>query len=79
MREVVPAAKLKGHRDRVDFVRDEIRRVGGRCTDDAAEALIAAVGNDLRELAAACSQLLADTDGRIEPTRWPGTTGAGPR
>ncbi|MGX7675727.1 DNA polymerase III subunit delta [Plantactinospora sp. DSM 117369] len=63
--ELVPAAKLKGHRDRVAFVRDEIRRGGGRCTDDAAEALIAAVGNDLRELASACSQLLADTDGRI--------------
>ncbi|WP_446220769.1 DNA polymerase III subunit delta [Micromonospora sp. IBHARD004] len=62
---VVPAAKLKGHRDRVAFVRDEIRRGGGRCTDDAAEALIAAVGTDLRELAAACSQLIADTDGRI--------------
>ncbi|MET7821858.1 DNA polymerase III subunit delta [Micromonospora zamorensis] len=62
---VVPAAKLKGHRDRVAFVRDEIRRGGGKCTDDAAEALIAAVGNDLRELAAACSQLIADTDGRI--------------
>ncbi|MEV1146802.1 DNA polymerase III subunit delta [Micromonospora sp. NPDC049799] len=62
---VVPAAKLKGHRDRVTFVRDEIRRGGGRCTEDAAEALIAAVGNDLRELAAACSQLIADTDGRI--------------
>ncbi|MFF4876207.1 MULTISPECIES: DNA polymerase III subunit delta [unclassified Micromonospora] len=62
---VVPAAKLKGHRERVAFVRDEIRRAGGKCTDDAAEALIAAVGNDLRELAAACSQLIADTDGRI--------------
>ncbi|GGO18054.1 DNA polymerase III subunit delta [Micromonospora parathelypteridis] len=62
---VVPAAKLKGHRERVAFVRDEIRRAGGKCSDDAAEALIAAVGNDLRELAAACSQLIADTDGRI--------------
>ncbi|MCM0678354.1 DNA polymerase III subunit delta [Micromonospora phytophila] len=62
---VVPVAKLKGHRDRVAFVRDEIRRAGGKCTEDAAEALLAAVGNDLRELAAACSQLIADTDGRI--------------
>ncbi|MGN9809080.1 DNA polymerase III subunit delta [Micromonospora sp. BQ11] len=62
---VVPAAKLKGHRERVAFVRDEVRRAGGTCTEDAAEALIAAVGNDLRELAAACSQLVADTDGRI--------------
>ncbi|MFI5834822.1 DNA polymerase III subunit delta [Micromonospora sp. NPDC051300] len=63
---VVSAAKLKGHRERVAFVRDEIRRHGGKCADDAAEALIAAVGNDLRELAAACSQLVADTDGRID-------------
>ncbi|MEU4570076.1 DNA polymerase III subunit delta [Micromonospora sp. NPDC023956] len=62
---VIPAAKLKGDRERVAFVRDEIRRAGGRCTDDAAHALLAAVGNDLRELAAACSQLMADTDGRI--------------
>ncbi|RKN19138.1 DNA polymerase III subunit delta [Micromonospora musae] len=62
---VVPAAKLKGHRDRVAFVREEIRRGGGKCTEEAAEALIAAIGNDLRELAAASSQLIADTDGRI--------------
>ena len=62
---VVPAAKLKGHRERVAFVRDEIRRGGGKCTEDAADALIAAVGTDLRELAAACSQLIADTDGRV--------------
>ncbi|QKW16435.1 DNA polymerase III subunit delta [Verrucosispora sp. NA02020] len=63
--QVLAATKLKGHRDRVAFVRDEFRRAGARCTDDAAEVLIAAVGNDLRELAAACSQLIADTDGRI--------------
>jgi DNA polymerase-3 subunit delta len=62
---VVPAAKLKGNRDRVRFVREEIQRLGGRCTEDAAEALLAAVGNDLRELASACAQLRADTDGRI--------------
>jgi len=62
---VVPAGKLARHRERVEFVRDEIRRLGGRAGDDAAEALLAAVGNDLRELAAACSQLIADTDGRI--------------
>jgi DNA polymerase-3 subunit delta len=63
---VVPAGKLKGHRDRVAFVRDEIRRGGGRCTEEAAEALLVAVGSDLRELAAACSQLVADTDGKID-------------
>ena len=62
---VVPAAKLKGDRERVAFVRDEFRRNGGRCDEPTAAALLAAVGNDLREIAAACSQLLADTDGKI--------------
>jgi len=63
---VVTAAKITKHRDRVGFVRNEVRRLGGRCTEEAAEALLAAVGNDLRELAAACSQLVADTGGRID-------------
>jgi DNA polymerase III subunit delta len=63
--EVVAVAKLKGARERIAFVRDEFRRNGGRCDEAAAAALLAAVGNDLREIAAACSQLLADTDGKI--------------
>ncbi len=63
---VVPATKVTRPRDRVTFVRDEVRRLGGRCGEDAAEALITAVGNDLRELASACSQLVADTGGRID-------------
>jgi DNA polymerase-3 subunit delta len=62
---VVTAAKVSRHRERVEFVRAEIRRLGGKCGEDAAEALLAAVGNDLRELVAACSQLVADTGGRI--------------
>ncbi|MCW2641902.1 MAG: polymerase delta subunit [Dactylosporangium sp.] len=62
---VIPAARITRHRERVDFVRAEVRRLGGKCAEDAAEALIVAVGNDLRELVAACSQLVADTDGRI--------------
>jgi DNA polymerase-3 subunit delta len=62
---VVAVNKLKGERERIAFVRDEIRRHGGRCDEAAAGALLAAVGNDLREIAAACSQLLADTDGTI--------------
>lgn len=63
---VVTAAKITKHRDRVAFVRAEVRRLGGRCPEDAAEALLAAVGNDLRELAAACSQMVADTGGRVD-------------
>ncbi|GAA0548583.1 DNA polymerase III subunit delta [Paractinoplanes ferrugineus] len=62
---VVAAARLKGDRERIAFVRDEFRRNGGRCDEAAASALLASVGNDLREISAACSQLLADTDGKI--------------
>jgi DNA polymerase III subunit delta len=65
--QVVAVARLARHAERVDFVRTEVRRLGGRCSGDAAEALLDAVGNDLRELAAACSQLVADTDGHIDP------------
>lgn len=63
---VVPAGRITRHRERVEFVREEVRRLGGRCAEPAAEALLAAVGNDLRDLAAACSQLVADTDGRVD-------------
>jgi DNA polymerase III subunit delta len=64
--QVTNAARLTKYRERVDFVRDEFRRAGSAASDDAAEALLAAVGNDLRELASACAQLAADTDGRID-------------
>ena len=64
--DVVTAAKLKSHRERVAFVREELRRGGTRGSEEAAEALLAAVGNDLRDLSAACSQLLADVEGRID-------------
>jgi DNA polymerase-3 subunit delta len=62
---VVPVAKLRGEGELTAFIRSEFRRNGGRCDDSAASALLAAVGNDLREISAACSQLLADTDGKI--------------
>ncbi|WP_242901647.1 DNA polymerase III subunit delta [Actinomadura terrae] len=68
--------KLKAHKiscpkiskmgERVDFVRAEIRRAGGKVSPDGARALLDAVGNDLRELAAACSQLVADTGGKVD-------------
>lgn len=62
---VVRAARITKPRERVAFVREEVKQLGGRCPEDAAELLIAAVGNDLRELASACSQLVADTGGKL--------------
>lgn len=60
------AARITRHRERLDFIRDEFRRYGSRCADETAEALLAAVGNDLRELSAACAQLIADTGGKVD-------------
>jgi DNA polymerase-3 subunit delta len=63
--EVVTVAKIKRPAERAAFVKEELRRLGARVNAAAAEALITAVGHDLRELAAACSQLVADTGGKI--------------
>lgn len=63
--EVIAAAKIKRAADRATFVKEELRRLGARANAAAAEALITAVGHDLRELASACSQLVADTGGKV--------------
>jgi DNA polymerase-3 subunit delta len=61
----VAAAKLSKAGDRVAFVRNEFRTAGRSATEDATRALVDAVGSDLRELASAASQLVADTEGVI--------------
>jgi DNA polymerase-3 subunit delta len=58
-----PAVKRFG--DRMDFLRGEFRRAGRKADDSGLRGLLDAVGNDLRDLAAACSQLSCDTDGVI--------------
>ena len=63
---VVTTPRITRPRERVEFVVAEIRRLGGRTGEEAAEALIAAVGTDLRDLVSACSQLVADTGGKID-------------
>ena len=56
---------VKRFSDRMDFVRSEFGRAGRKADDWALRALLDSVGTDLRELAAACSQLAADTTGVI--------------
>lgn len=63
---VVTCPKLKAS-ERPDFVTDEVQRAGGTITPDAVELLIDSVGTDLRELATACEQLVADSLGVIDP------------
>jgi DNA polymerase-3 subunit delta len=64
---IVTTPRITRPRERVEFVIAEIRRLGGRAGEESAEALIAAVGTDLRDLVSACSQLVADTGGAIDP------------
>jgi DNA polymerase-3 subunit delta len=65
---VVDCPKVTRFSERLDFVRAEFRRSGRRADEAAARALLDAVGSDLRELAAACEQLAADTEGAIDGT-----------
>ncbi|BBY30763.1 DNA polymerase III subunit delta [Mycolicibacterium sediminis] len=66
--EVHPCAKLTKPSERADFVKREFRSHRAKVGDDAVAALLEAVGSDLRELAAVCSQLVADTAGDVDVT-----------
>ncbi|WP_194819100.1 DNA polymerase III subunit delta [Nocardia sp. XZ_19_385] len=59
-------AKLSKGAERVEFVRAEFRAAGVRVSGEVVQVMIEAVGSELRELAAACSQLAADTGGKID-------------
>ncbi|MEV0149251.1 MULTISPECIES: DNA polymerase III subunit delta [unclassified Nonomuraea] len=59
---VVTVVKPTKAGERLDFIRTEFKRAGRSIASDAAQALLDAVGNDLRELAAACNQLMFDTE-----------------
>jgi DNA polymerase-3 subunit delta len=58
--------KVSSVGDRIAFVRNEVRSVGGRITPDAVTALVDAVGADLRQLSAAATQLVSDFGGTID-------------
>lgn len=58
---VVTVPKLTKPAERLEFIKSEVRRAGRAIAADAAQALLDAVGTDLRELASACSQLAFDT------------------
>lgn len=51
--------------ERLDFLRAEFAKTGRRADDGGLRALLDAVGTDLRDLAAACDQLAADTTGVV--------------
>jgi DNA polymerase III subunit delta len=61
----IVCGELKRESDKLDFVSAEFQAAGRRITGGAQRALVAAFSDDLAELAAACRQLLADTDTEI--------------
>lgn len=63
---VIEAPAVKSDRDKTDFAMHEFRAARRKATPGAVQALVEAVGRDLRELAAACQQLVADTTGVID-------------
>ncbi|QKE85228.1 DNA polymerase III subunit delta [Arthrobacter sp. NEB 688] len=63
---VLEAPAVKTDRDKTDFATHEFRRARRKATPEAVHALVEAVGKDVRELAAACQQLVDDTTGVID-------------
>jgi DNA polymerase-3 subunit delta len=59
--EVVDCPAVKSY-ELTQFVTREIRRLGGTADHESPQLLVDAVGHDLRALAAAVSQLLADSE-----------------
>jgi DNA polymerase-3 subunit delta len=64
---VLDCAEVRKPADKLAFVNAEFRTAGRRISADGARALLDAVGGDLRELAGACAQLIADTTGTVDP------------
>jgi DNA polymerase-3 subunit delta len=64
--EVHPCARITKVSERVDFIRKEFRALRVKVDEETVTALLDAVGSDVRELAAACSQLVADTAGDVD-------------
>ena len=58
---LIECEPLKKDSEKIDFVRKEFLRLERKITPDAVRALVDALGSDVRELTAACSQLAFDT------------------
>jgi len=57
---LIAAEAIKKESDKADFVRSEFARLGRKITGEAIVAIVDALGSDMRELSAACSQLASD-------------------
>lgn len=64
--QVHPCVRITKPAERADFVRAEFRQLRVKVSDDTVTAVLDAVGSNIRELAAVCSQLVADTAGQVD-------------
>jgi DNA polymerase-3 subunit delta len=63
---IIECPKVTRMGERMQFIRGEFRQAGRTIEESGVRALLDALGNDLRELAAACAQLVADTPGVVD-------------
>jgi DNA polymerase-3 subunit delta len=63
---MIECPKVTRMGERMQFIRGEFRHAGRTIEESGVRALLDALGNDLRELAAACAQLAADTTGVVD-------------
>ena len=64
--EIIACEPLKKESEKQDFVKNMMLDLGRKITPGAVAALVGAVGSELRELSAACSQIASDTTGVID-------------
>ena len=60
--DIVTCEPMKKASDKEEFVRQEFSRQGRKISSGAVTALVDATGSDMRELAAACTQISFDTN-----------------
>jgi len=60
---LIAADVIKKESDKADFVRSEFLRLGRKITGEGVQAIVDALGSDMRELSSVCSQLSADVVG----------------
>ncbi|MGI9170924.1 MAG: DNA polymerase III subunit delta, partial [Candidatus Nanopelagicus sp.] len=58
--QIILAEAIKKEGEKSEFIRGEFKKLDRKITTEAVQALIDSLGNDLRELSAACSQLASD-------------------
>jgi len=57
---LIPVEVIKKESEKAEFVRGEFARQGRKISGEAVQAIVDALGSDMRELSGVCSQLVSD-------------------